>query len=84
MSISEAEKIKIMKDIEYKTGKIVETALVTGKLVNPIKIISDKTVIKQIPDSTSILVNIMQKGAEEFEQKVGRPMTYSEMREMYG
>ena len=61
-----------------------KTALVTGKLVNPIKIISDKTVIKQIPDSTSILVNIMQKGAEEFEQKIGRPMAYSEMREMYG
>jgi hypothetical protein len=30
------------------------------------------------------LQNVMQKGADEFEQKMGRPMTYSEMRSMYG
>jgi hypothetical protein len=84
MTVSEAEKIQIMKEIEYKTGKIVETALVTGKLVNPVDMINGKADKKQIPNSTSILVNIMQKGADEFEQKMGRPMTYSEMREMYG
>ena len=84
ISVSEAEKIKIMKEIEFKTGKIVETALVTGKLVNPVNIITGKAESKQIPDSTNLLVNIMQKGANEFEKKVGRPMTYSEMREMYG
>ena len=30
------------------------------------------------------LVNIMSEGAEEFKEKTGRPMTYSEMRQMYG
>lgn len=30
------------------------------------------------------LVNIMRKGSEEFKQKTGRNMTYSEMREMFG
>jgi len=30
------------------------------------------------------LMAIMQKGADEFEEKVGRSMTYGEMREMYG
>jgi hypothetical protein len=30
------------------------------------------------------LISIMSTGAEEFKQKTGREMTYSEMREMYG
>ena len=30
------------------------------------------------------LTNILQEGADEFEKEMGRPMTYGEMREMYG
>ena len=30
------------------------------------------------------LMNLMQKGADEFEKEMGRPMDYGEMREMYG
>lgn len=30
------------------------------------------------------LVNIMKEGEKEFVEKMGRNMTYSEMREMYG
>ena len=30
------------------------------------------------------LVALMQKGADEFKEKMGRTMTYGEMREMYG
>lgn len=30
------------------------------------------------------LVKIMEDGHKEFTEKMGRPMTYSEMREMYG
>ena len=30
------------------------------------------------------LVNLMQKGADEFKAQTGRNMTYGEMREMYG
>ena len=30
------------------------------------------------------LMNLMQKGAAEFEKEMGRKMNYGEMREMYG
>ena len=30
------------------------------------------------------LINIMKKGATEFEKETGRKMSYGEMREMYG
>ena len=30
------------------------------------------------------IVNDMKKGGDEFEQQMGRKMTYSEMRQMYG
>ena len=30
------------------------------------------------------LVALMQKGGDEFKAQMGRPMTYGEMREMYG
>ena len=29
-------------------------------------------------------LNIIKNGAEEFKQKMGREMTYSEMRDLYG
>jgi hypothetical protein len=32
----------------------------------------------------SIIFNPLQAGSKEFEERVGRPMTYSEMREMWG
>ena len=40
------------------------------------------TVIKT--NEPSILLNPMQAGAKEFEERVGRPMTYGEMRAMWG
>jgi len=36
-----------------------------------------------IPTEQS-LINLMQKGADEFEKEMGRKMNYGEMREMYG
>ena len=30
------------------------------------------------------LMGLLQKGADDFEQQMGRKMTYGEMREMYG
>jgi hypothetical protein len=36
-----------------------------------------------IPTEKS-LMNLMQKGADEFEKEMGRPMNYGEMRDMYG
>lgn len=35
-------------------------------------------------DAGNSLLNIMKEGGKEFEQKMGRPMTYAEMRNMYG
>ena len=41
-----------------------------------------KTNMKSLtPDG---LVSIMSKGSDEFKEKTGRNMTYSEMREMFG
>ena len=36
-----------------------------------------------IPTEQS-LTNLLQKGADDFEKEMGRPMTYGEMRDMYG
>ena len=36
-----------------------------------------------IPTEKS-LMNLIQKGADEFEKEMGRPMNYGEMRDMYG
>lgn len=37
------------------------------------------------PKATSdTFLNIIKEGAKEFEQKTGRPLTYSEMRNLYG
>jgi hypothetical protein len=36
------------------------------------------------PEIGNLLINIMKTGADEFKEKTGRNMTYSEMREMFG
>ena len=36
------------------------------------------------PEIGNLLINIMKTGADEFKEKTGRNMTYSEMRYMYG
>jgi hypothetical protein len=43
--------------------------------------------VKALSDPSSnanTFLNIIKEGAKEFEQKTGRPMTYGEMRDMYG
>ena len=83
--ITEEEKTIIMKSIETKTEERVKLATISGEIVNPINLLLGKPVTNQnVESSIVILQNIMQSGANEFENKVGRPMTYSEMREMYG
>ena len=34
--------------------------------------------------TSDTFLNIIKEGAKEFEQKTGRPLTYSEMRNLYG
>jgi len=62
----------VMKDLEYKVNpKSVEESI--SKLSTAIK-----------TNDPSILLSPMQAGAKEFEERVGRPMTYGEMRAMWG
>jgi hypothetical protein len=66
---------------------MVDLAYKTGNLVNPIDIINKKDDDKKqqnLQVSEQLLRNIMSSGAREFNQKIGRPMTYGEMREMWG
>jgi hypothetical protein len=78
---------QVKREIEKKTEKMVDLAYKTGNLVNPIDIINKKDDDKQQQNSQvseQLLRNIMSSGAREFNQKIGRPMTYGEMREMWG
>jgi hypothetical protein len=72
--VTEDEKLRIMKDIEAKTENIVKNCILSEEIMNPIN----------QDDAINILQNIMRSGGDEFKEKVGRPMTYSEMREMFG
>lgn len=73
--IREGEKeslASVMKDLEQKVNpKSVEES---------IKMLATAIATKD----NSIILNPLQAGAKEFEKRVGRPMTYSEMREMWG
>ena len=62
----------VMKDLEQK--------------VNPKSVAEGLTILTTINEThdKSILLKPMQDGANEFKKKVGRNMTYSEMREMWG
>ncbi len=79
--MSEVNTKQIMREIEVKAEAQVINKLQTGQLVTPLT--SDATQT-ELQKSQDILVSIMQNGADEFQQKVGRPMTYSEMRQMFG
>lgn len=73
--VSDKEKQAIMKIIEKNTEKAVEIACKSGLLnADP----------KKVDDSMNLLVDIMKVGDKVFQEKMGRNMTYSEMREMYG
>lgn len=62
----------VMKDLEQKVNpKSLEEGL--AQLSTAIN-----------NNDVSCLLAPMQSGAKEFEQRVGRPMTYSEMRAMWG
>ena len=62
----------VMKDLEEKVNpKSVEES---------IKMLATAIATKD----PSIILNPLQAGAKEFEERVGRPMSYSEMRAMWG
>jgi hypothetical protein len=68
---------KIKKEIEKETEqKIINKYYVSNEIKNKNNIDLNKEV-KELKD-------IMNEGAIKFKEKVGREMSYSEMREMYG
>jgi hypothetical protein len=77
---------QVKREIEEKTEKIVNLAYKTGCLVNPLDLVNKKDDVSKtkIDDSEKLFINIMGSGAKEFNEKVGRQMTYGEMREMWG
>lgn len=76
MSSNQEPNIKeVMEEIEVKTEKKIETLFLNKNLIR--EIITN-------PKVGNSLVDIMGQGAAEFKEKTGRPMTYSEMRQMYG
>jgi hypothetical protein len=79
--ISEKEKQAIMKTIEKTTEKFVGLALENGMIVNPLSKDADP---KKVEDSSNLLVDIMKVGDKVFQEKMGRNMSYAEMRAMYG
>ena len=78
---------KLEKDGEKKVKELlskkensnfVSTAFLSG--------VTDGAVTVQKPSSDfgDSLIKIMSAGADEFKEKTGRNMTYSEMRQLYG
>ena len=47
------------------------------------KIVNGTTQVTPV-DVGRTLINIIKEGNDEFKKKMGRPLTYSEMRELYG
>jgi hypothetical protein len=76
-----SNKVKVMKELEQKVNK--QAVHISQIAVNEILTNPDKK--KEVADVTSNkIINVISDGAKEFKEKVGRPMTYSEMREMFG
>ena len=73
---------EIKREIEKKTDKRIDNAYKNGTLFPPKDLLTANEEKKT--DTEDVLRSIMGSGAKEFNEKVGRPMTYSEMREMWG
>ena len=75
-----SKKTKIMKEIEVKTEKKIMNSFQSCQLTNPLL---EKSSVKQ-EKNQDVLLSLLSEGSKEFKEKMGRNMTYSEMREMYG
>jgi hypothetical protein len=83
-------------DQEAKQSPVLKESLPLETLQDVMKDLEQKVNPKSVSEGINILTNInktndqsmllkpMQDGANEFKQRVGRNMTYSEMREMWG
>jgi len=76
-NLTAEEKFKLMKEIEIKTENKMKELYETGQLIHSFTPESTKTLM-------DLLEQTMQVGANEFKEKMGRNMSYSEMRMMFG
>jgi hypothetical protein len=75
-----SKKTKIMKDIEIKTEEKIIHSFQSGQLTNPL---SEKSPVKQ-EKNQDVLLSLLSEGSKEFQEQMGRQMTYGEMRAMWG
>ena len=66
---------KLEKDGEDKVKEIMKQTPIPTPTPTPTP--------TPIPTSQK-LINLIQEGMKEYQEKTGKPMTYSEMREAYG
>ena len=76
-TLTDEEKFNLMKEIEIKTENKMKELYETGQLIPPF---TPEIAKKQM----DLLDKTMQVGANEFKEKMGRNMSYSEMRMMFG
>jgi len=86
IDLTAEEKFNLMKEIEIKTEKKMVELYETGQLIPPLPIALGAIELTQEvgKQQMDLLEKTMQVGADEFKQKMGRNMTYSEMRAMMG
>ena len=66
---------EVMKDLEKKVNPVNKNHVNKNHVNKDIKINANEV---------ASLLQAIQSGSTEFEERVGRPMTYSEMRSMWG
>ncbi len=86
VNLTAEEKFNLMKEIEIKTENKMKELYEMGQLIPPLHIaLGTVEITPEVgQQQMDILEQTMQIGADEFKQKMGRNMTYSEMRMMFG
>ncbi len=86
VNLTAEEKFNLMKEIEIKTENKMKELYEMGQLIPPLPIaLGTVEITPEVgQQQMDILEQTMQIGADEFKQKMGRNMTYSEMRMMFG
>jgi hypothetical protein len=74
------KKTQVMKEIELKTENKIYQTIASGEITNPL---SEKNPVKQ-QQNQDVLLSLLSDGSKEFQEQMGRNMTYGEMRAMWG
>lgn len=86
LSVIDETKFTDLRKQHTQTEKVEDVIKDLEERVNPKSAEEGLTQLKTAINSNDLssLLEPMQKGATEFEDRVGRPMTYGEMRAMWG